>query len=376
MKKRPDGKPLWQKTPVANLLKNRDSGRYYFRASVTRNGKRREVWRSLRTTTFSVAKLRLIDEQAKIEQQRQSEGALDGKTISMGRIASVYRAQVGNNAELKPKSKEAREEALDRLFRTWPGLNALLVKDITPDDCERWANAFKADAAGLGQPKVNREPSATTVNTTIDCIRRLFEIALTNGLIYRNPAAGLTKKRPPRKHLRLPSGNQFREMLALIAKNPNAPGAVNTVGLLGFSGLRLGEAMALKWRDVDFDVGLVHVAGTKTDSSLRTVPMFPPLREHLEQIRAGRKVRQTESVVTVKDCQKSMDAATTALGIERMTHHDLRHFFISSCIEAGIDFLTIARWVGHADGGVLISRVYGHLRREYSMEAAKRVTFE
>src|SRR5690625_823710 len=116
MKKRSNENPKWLKTPIPNLLKNRDSERYYFRASVSRNGKRREVWKSLRTKPFSVAKLRLIDEQAKIEHRRQSESTLDGKEASMGKLATIYREQVKADADLKPKSKEARENALNRLL--------------------------------------------------------------------------------------------------------------------------------------------------------------------------------------------------------------------------------------------------------------------
>jgi integrase len=41
--------------------------------------------------------------------------------------------------------------------------------------------------------------------------------------------------------------------------------------------------------------------------------------------------------------------------------HDCRHYFISMCVMSGIDFMTIAAWVGHKDGGVLIGKVYGHL---------------
>jgi site-specific recombinase XerD len=48
-----------------------------------------------------------------------------------------------------------------------------------------------------------------------------------------------------------------------------------------------------------------------------------------------------------------------------------RHFFISMCVMSGIDFMTIAKWVGHQDGGVLIGKVYGHL----SNEQAQRVNF-
>jgi hypothetical protein len=45
------------------------------------------------------------------------------------------------------------------------------------------------------------------------------------------------------------------------------------------------------------------------------------------------------------------------------------------CIEAGVDVPTVARWLGHVDGGALAMRVYGHLRREHSAAMAQRVTF-
>jgi hypothetical protein len=40
---------------------------------------------------------------------------------------------------------------------------------------------------------------------------------------------------------------------------------------------------------------------------------------------------------------------------------------------SGIDYMTIARWVGHKDGGVLIGRVYGHLNDEHAKRQAKRL---
>ena len=49
--------------------------------------------------------------------------------------------------------------------------------------------------------------------------------------------------------------------------------------------------------------------------------------------------------------------------------------FVSSAIEAGVDFKVIAGWVGHKDGGVLVAKTYGHLRNTHSFEMAKRMTF-
>ena len=47
---------------------------------------------------------------------------------------------------------------------------------------------------------------------------------------------------------------------------------------------------------------------------------------------------------------------------------------MSNAIEKGIDFKTIASWIGHKDGGLLVAKTYVHLRDTHSMEMAKRMT--
>ena len=42
----------------------------------------------------------------------------------------------------------------------------------------------------------------------------------------------------------------------------------------------------------------------------------------------------------------------------------------------GIDFMTIAKWVGHKDGGILIGKVYGHLSDEHARKQAMKLRFE
>jgi integrase len=49
--------------------------------------------------------------------------------------------------------------------------------------------------------------------------------------------------------------------------------------------------------------------------------------------------------------------------------------FATRCIESGVDIPTVSRWLGHKDGGALLMKTYGHLRREHSQAQAKRVTF-
>jgi hypothetical protein len=78
----------------------------------------------------------------------------------------------------------------------------------------------------------------------------------------------------------------------------------------------------------------------------------------------------------IKECQGSITRACQKLEIRRFTHHDLRHLFATRCIESGVDIPTVARWLGHKDGGALAMKVYGHLRDQHSSNMAKRVTFD
>ena len=58
----------------------------------------------------------------------------------------------------------------------------------------------------------------------------------------------------------------------------------------------------------------------------------------------------------------------------KFSDHSFRHFFASSCVMAGIDFMTIASWLGHKDGGILIGKVYGHLLDEHRQKMAAKLT--
>jgi integrase len=82
-----------------------------------------------------------------------------------------------------------------------------------------------------------------------------------------------------------------------------------------------------------------------------------------------------ESLFRLKKAQKTINAACARLGIMRITHHGFRHVFCTRCIESGVDIPTVSRWVGHADGGAVMMKTYGHLRQEHSLAQAMKVNF-
>lgn len=80
-------------------------------------------------------------------------------------------------------------------------------------------------------------------------------------------------------------------------------------------------------------------------------------------------------VLAVSEARKSLARACEKLGVELLTHHDLRDAFATAAIEAGVDIPTVAAWLGHADGGALLMRVYAHHRRAHSVSQAAKVVF-
>ena len=110
--------------------------------------------------------------------------------------------------------------------------------------------------------------------------------------------------------------------------------------------------------------------GTK-NREVRTVPLFPAMRKFLENVFDIEEMHQDEYLFKFKSARKALDTACRIAKLPRFTHHCLRHYFVSNAIEKGIDFKTIANWIGHKDGGLLVAKTYGHLRDSHSHEMAK-----
>jgi integrase len=131
--------------------------------------------------------------------------------------------------------------------------------------------------------------------------------------------------------------------------------------------------------DIDFERDQFTVTGgakgTKNHEA-RAVPLFPAVRALLERIRhEGQETTANQRVISIGTAKTAIRNACKKPGLPHFHHHLFRYFFVSQAIEVGVDFKTIAAWVGHKDGGVLVARTYGHLRDVDSAEMAKKMTF-
>ena len=358
--------PIWQKSQYTNLIRYVPSGTYYARIRI--RGKL--LRKSLNTNLISVAKLRLTDLEKAERQAGENQDAFGNGKMTFGQAADVFRQRIQGDASLKPRTKEYYEQRIVALLRSWPGLAEMELRRITKADCLGWASRIGAAA------------SPTAYNHTISILRGIIELGVECGARYDNPARFIKRVGERRKKLQLPDFDQFQAFLAEIENSGSgfSEPCAELVRFLAFGGFRKMEASFITWGDCDFTKGKIVVrgdpeTGTK-NGEFREVPMIPEMRQMLERMRSERAAETAETgVMRVHECQKAMNRAATVVGMQRITHHDLRHLFATRCIESGVDIPTVSRWLGHKDGGALAMRVYGHLRDQHSVEMAQKVSF-
>ena len=358
--------PIWQKSQSTNLIRYVPSGTYYARIRI--RGKL--LRKSLNTNLISVAKLRLTDLEKAERQAGENQDALGNGKMIFGQAVDVFRQRIQGDASLKPRTKEYYEQRIVALLRSWPGLAEMELRRITKTDCLGWAS------------RIGAAVSPTAYNHTISILRGIIELGVECGARYDNPARFIKRVGERRKKLPLPDFDQFLAFVAEVESSGSgfSGPCAELVRFLAFGGFRKMEASFITWGDCDFTKGKIVVrgdpeTGTK-NGEFREVPMMPEMRQMLERMRSERAAETAETgVMRVHECQKAMDRAATVVGMQRITHHDLRHLFATRCIESGVDIPTVSRWLGHKDGGALAMRVYGHLRDQHSVEMAQKVTF-
>jgi len=185
------------------------------------------------------------------------------------------------------------------------------------------------------------------------------------------------------------------------------------IELMASSGLRKGEAFPLRWRQVNFDQQILVVEKGKTSTAARSINFNPILKGVLTRLHKEAKVRSevgkdefifktnyrmkswqdnhpdatSEQHPSITNLQRLLYRVAEKAGLsdfakdpnrdglhsqENLGFHDFRRFFITRCLHGGVPLPTIARWVGHRDGGVLILKTYVQndedLARKYASE--------
>ena len=338
------------------LYRSAQSGRYY--AIVKCAG--RQIKKSLKTCDRALAKRRLVELKGKVSR-------LSGDAGSRERFAEVAQRWLDADGPTMKAASLGRMESIVKNLNTTFGTSR--TRAILRTDLERWAARRIKDV------------SARTFNYDRQILIRIFEFAMQGGIVLENPAAALRHMKEPKHKLVIPGKDQFQRLVRAMHECGDAGVAgANLCELLAYSGCRLTEGAEMVWGDVDFEKKSFTVTGgelgTKNHEA-RVVPLFPAFEQFLRSLLASREEPPdpAEKISPVASAKILMTAACKSARLPHFTHHHLRHFFCSNAIEVGIDFKTIAGWLGHKDGGILVARTYGHLRDEHSAAMAQKMSF-
>lgn len=392
----PSKTPTWRTTTIPGLYQHTPSSIYYSRVSI--RGKR--TFRSLRTTTWTVAQIKHTKVTGDVLKSRLSTPSTstsgNNAPRTLGDLAKILTTRIETSAR-KDGTKLCRKLWLKRLVARWPGtFESALPAQVTIDFILQFRSQLSGKAYTLnGTRTVRKGYTNEVVNQTLSMLNLLLRLAKEHHLIFTNPfdekrveSIWLTKQ--PKRPM-LPSHFDMERIFTFIGTPKVEEGAISSraqrlkmqaadssefVRFLAFTGARWHEATKARWDHVSEHT--ITLYGDKSPSSIRPVPIVGAMRTLLTEMRQ-RRAREGMPchgpILRVKGCLDALERACAHVGVPKMTHHHLRHYFVTVCIESGVDIPTISRWLGHNDGGAQAMKTYGHLRDAHSIRMGAQVSF-
>ncbi|WP_027390511.1 tyrosine-type recombinase/integrase [Chrysiogenes arsenatis] len=213
--------------------------------------------------------------------------------------------------------------------------------------------------------RLSKQLAPKTVKHVVTLLSTILLDAIRNGVITRNPVEGV---KLPRVIQRQPDPFDRQEIDAILSwMKEHKPKMAAWCAVSFYTGMRTGEALALRWGDIDFRKHTISIQrttggeGTKTGSG-RTVDIIEALDSWLSQHKLRHFVGQ-DSMFPIAAYSALVEnywkPCLKALGIRYRSIYNTRHTFVCMMLDAGEPLSWIRDMVGHTDLS-MITKVYGN----------------
>ena len=336
---------------------------------------------------------RRSEEQQKLELAKAGSGVAAAPPKTLAMLLEEFFAQHVDK-KLPPKTAERYRQQANILD---PALVAMPLADITPLHLNREWNRLLESGGHSRKDKSPRPLSAKTVRSTAGVVSSAFLRAVKWGLVPNNP---VTNSEPPVPRKREGKALLPAEQLLLIDSATGAWCMRMLLKLLAATGARRGEALALRWSDIDGRDAVIsrsltqtrlglQFKGTKTERPRRVnLPesILVALALHRqEQVKFRQKLgpdyRSDLGLIFANPdgtplkpdtISASISLLCRRLGLPKgVSLHTLRHSHGSVLLADGVDLATVSERLGHSSIRVTAD-VYSHALRGRDQEAARR----
>lgn len=295
-----------------------------------------------------------------------------------------------DNKDLHIRSIQTTRGILDR--QLLPILGQLKVIDVKPIHIQQLMTSIS-------------EYSESTQKKVLQAARAIFSVAVENGMIAKSPISEKTKAGGAKPAEKKPLTKSQSEALLQAVKGTRA---YLLVLVLLYGGLRIGEALGMMWKDIDFDEGTLSVERSivypknqggeinedlKTENAHRTVPLPWAV---IEELKAARAKSNSVWVFAMQDGQFLTYSSFRALWriidyrtvdkvvrdqrelVKRTLNfhvhpHLLRHTCITRWFEQGLDVKEVQYLAGHATVDITLN-IYTHFMADQRLvDTAKKI---
>ena len=251
----------------------------------------------------------------------------------------------------KPNKRSARRD--ETSIRN---LNSILggryLHEVTPLDIEKY--------------KLKRKEKVTnaTVNRELQCLKHIFKKAVEWGKISDTPAAKVKLLKERNTRIRYLEEEEIKVLLEA------SPGHLKSIIITALNtGMRKGEILGLKWKDIDFRQRVICLLDTKNNER-REIPVNDILFKALLAVRknpASAYVFCKKDGTPYSNVRSSFETAKKKASIKDFRFHDLRHTFASHLVMAGVGLRTVQELLGHKTIDMTVR--YAHLSPDHKKRA-------
>jgi integrase len=277
-----------------------------------------------------------------------------------------------------------------------PHIGTRLVQKVSTLDVERWHATLRTAGRSRGEGGI----SPRTVAHAHRVLSHALEDAARHGLLARNVAKLQPPPKVPASEMAILDHDGIGTILSMLPGHEMYAQAIVAL----FTGMRLGEILAARWRCVDLDRNRIFVREALEETKAHGIRIKAPksragrrdiglpeivveaLREHRRRqlevrMALGLGKMPDDGLVfpsldggpqAPSDASRAWGLVADALGMPAITFHGLRHTHASQLIDAGVDIVTISKRLGHASPDVTL-RVYAHLFRRDDDKAAAAI---